>query len=295
MALNIDPTFPPSGSAPYQIDREWCLGDSLTYINLNSQNFDTRIDLAQSFKNRLINAQGLINQRGYISNTATIAANQYTLDRWRVVTLGESLTFLTTNNVTTFTAPAGGVEQVIEDLNIESGTYVLNWTGTATATVNSISRTKGETFSLPSGSPVTVSFSNGTFSLPQLERGPTPSSFEYRPIGTELALCQRYYFREVSTVMVGYPFCTSNTTSKNLPVYFPVTMRIAPTITVTAIRNENGFLPEWGPTYTGNGAVAATAIIVPGSLTTNSVNFYWNSNSYGGWGAITSYTADAEL
>ena len=30
------------------------------------------------FRNRLINAQGLINQRGYASGTATTTANQYT-------------------------------------------------------------------------------------------------------------------------------------------------------------------------------------------------------------------------
>jgi hypothetical protein len=145
------------------------------------------------FRNKLMNAQGLINQRNYVSGDATTTANQYTLDRWRVVTSTQNLTFSTTNNVTTFTAPAGGVEQVIEGVNIESGTYVLNWTGTATATVNSIARSKGETFSLTGGSNVTVRFNSGTFSLPQLEKGPTPSSFEYRPIGTELALCQRYF------------------------------------------------------------------------------------------------------
>jgi hypothetical protein len=146
-----------------------------------------------SNRNKLINAQGLINQRVYVSGTATTTANQYTVDRWKVVTSGQNLAFSTTANVVTFTAPAGGVEQVVEDLNVESGTYVLSWTGTATATVNGTARAKGETFSLTGGSNVTVRFSSGTFSLPQLEKGTSATPFEYRPFGSELALCQRYY------------------------------------------------------------------------------------------------------
>ena len=47
------------------------------------------------FRNRIINgvgtAAGCINQRVYVSGTATTAANEYTIDRWRVVTLGQSL------------------------------------------------------------------------------------------------------------------------------------------------------------------------------------------------------------
>jgi len=43
MALNNDPNFPPSGNPPYAIDREWCLGDSLVFMNRNFANFDSRI------------------------------------------------------------------------------------------------------------------------------------------------------------------------------------------------------------------------------------------------------------
>jgi len=48
MALNTDSSFPPGGSAPYRISREWCIGDSLTFINLNSENFDSRIETVSS-------------------------------------------------------------------------------------------------------------------------------------------------------------------------------------------------------------------------------------------------------
>lgn len=61
-------------------------------------------------KNLLINPLFLINQRGYVSGTATGGANQYTVDRWRVVTAGQNLTL----SGSQATAPAGGLEQVVE-------------------------------------------------------------------------------------------------------------------------------------------------------------------------------------
>ena len=184
-------------------------------------------------RNRLINAQGIINQRGYVSGTATSGANQYTLDRWRVVTSGQNLTFTTTNNVTTFTAPAGGVEQVIEGVNLESGTYNLNWTGNATATVGGTSVANGGSISVTGGTNLTIRFTGGTFSLPQFEKGTQATPFEWRPYGQELALCQRYYYKQnTSGANGGYTqFGFGNgygTGIINLTVTFPVSMRSYP-------------------------------------------------------------------
>ena len=148
-------------------------------------------------RNALINGNPTINQRGYVSGTATGGANQYTLDRWRVVTTGESITWTDSANIRTVTAPAGGVEQVVEGLNLGTGTYALSWTGTATATVGGIAVANGATVSITGGVDTTVRFSGGTFSLAQLEPGTRATQFEWRPIVAELALCQRY-FRKVS-------------------------------------------------------------------------------------------------
>jgi len=58
----------------------------------------------------------------------------------------------------------------------------------------------------------------------QLEKGSTATSFDYRPYGTELALCQRY-FQKVTNIYVP--------DSASLPTnwYFKVSMRATPTIT----------------------------------------------------------------
>lgn len=150
------------------------------------------------FRNALINGNPTINQRGYVSGTGTSGANQYTLDRWRVVTSGQSITWTDSQNVRTVTAPAGGVEQVIEGINLISGNYVLSWTGTATATVNGNAVANGASVTLTGGVDTTVRFSNGTFALAQLEPGTKATPFERRSYGQELALCQRYYEKSYS-------------------------------------------------------------------------------------------------
>jgi hypothetical protein len=190
-------------------------------------------------RNLLINGNPIINQRGYVSGTATGGANQYTLDRWRVVTSGQSVTFTDSANVRTVTAPAGGIEQVIEGLNILSGTHVLNWTGTATATVDGASVAKGGTVTLTGGTNCTVRFSGGTFSLPQLEPGTVATPFERRSYGQELALCQRYYYRRPGSQTASY-ISGYYTGWRILVGTFPVTMRATPTMTCSVTFDGSG-------------------------------------------------------
>jgi len=82
---------------------------------------------------------------------------------------------------------------------------------------------------------------NNTFFLTgvQLEKGSTATSFDYRPYGTEEALCQRYYsyvYVERRATAVGSSNFTGATYS------FPVSMRAAPTATfdVSATSNAGG-------------------------------------------------------
>ena len=80
-----------------------------------------------------------------------------------------------------------------------------------------------------SGSVRLVGTSGATFYITgvQLEKGSTATSFDYRPYGTELALCQRYYYR-VSTYTLGYTWI--NSISYSPVIKLPVTMRSTPTL-----------------------------------------------------------------
>ena len=66
----------------------------------------------------------------------------------------------------------------------------------------------------------------------QLEKGSTATSFDYRPYGTELQLCLRYFYKVVGTS--SYPTFgagqASSTTEGRIAVQYPVQMRATPTI-----------------------------------------------------------------
>ena len=149
---------------------------------------------AFSHRNKIINGGFAVNQRVYVSGAA-VGALLYGHDRWKMAASADTYTFSTTANKTTVTIPAGKVlRQVIEGLNLQTGTYVLSWEGTAQGKIGAGSYgASGITGSITGGTNTTIEFNTGTVANVQLELGSVVTPFELRPIGTELALCQRYY------------------------------------------------------------------------------------------------------
>jgi hypothetical protein len=225
-----------------------------------------------SGRNLIINGSGRINQRGYVSGAATTIANQYTLDRWRVVTLGKNLALSGTAAGYTMTAPAGGVEQVIEGINIVGGTYVVNWTGTATCTVGGTARTKGEAFTLTANTDYTLRMTGGTFTNLQLELGSIATPFEQRAVSHEHSLCQRYY----ETGSLGIQSASQGTTL--MTANFKAKKRSAPTIALTDVLASN---------------VSSRNIINNGD-TTSSLIINAVASAAGGY-VIVNWSASAEL
>jgi hypothetical protein len=189
-------------------------------------------------KNAIINGNFGINQRG-VSGTVTLSAGVYGHDRWKAGASGCTYTFATSENVTTLTISAGSLIQVIEGLNLNSGTYILSWTGTAQGKIGAGSYAgSGVTGTATGGTNLNIEFGTGTVSLVQFEPGSVATPFERRPFGTELALCQRYY-SEISMD----PRLTSTGGpggEPSLSYTLPVTMRATPTTTLLVISNFGG-------------------------------------------------------
>ena len=89
------------------------------------------------------------------------------------------------------------------------------------------------TYTSATGATSVVGTNGATFYITgvQLEKGSTATSFDYRPYGTELNLCYRYYYKifpqDINSLLcTGY---VNSSTTALLSGSYPVTMRIAPT------------------------------------------------------------------
>jgi hypothetical protein len=99
---------------------------------------------------------------------------------------------------------------------------------------------------VPSGSTSVVGTSGATFYITgvQLEKGSTATSFDYRPYGTELQLCQRYYQQSYAAGLVAGDTSglgvvggtvmnngANNAGNNGIPISFKVPMRASATVT----------------------------------------------------------------
>jgi len=200
-----------------------------------------------SFRNRIINGNLInpINQRGAGSITASTG---YTYDRWYY----DGSTYL---------------YQGIEDKNVNNGTYVISWVGAGInaawkvstdttanngpdATTGFTSVSNGGTFTVNEGTEYSkhlwIRFDGTLANLDkvQVEEGTVATPFEHRPIGTELALCQRY------AIMFGNNTVDSTGDGGNLAVgwidtidkfsgmiFLPTTMRERPALNASGTNN----------------------------------------------------------
>jgi hypothetical protein len=116
------------------------------------------------------------------------------------------------------------------------------------------------------GATSVVGTSGATFYITgvQLEKGSTDTSFDFRAYSTELAMCQRYYWKGNLPIMRNW---TGSTIAVSSSIGFPVTMRATPSIGVDTGAVDSSYASSMssyqssigsGSTYTpGNGYVSA--------------------------------------
>jgi hypothetical protein len=189
-----------------------------------------------STRNKLINGNFRINQRGVVS-PVVLAAGAFGFDRWKAGAAGCSFSFSVAANVAIITITAGTLVQVIEGNNLLSGTHVMSWVGSCTGAINgAAAAASGVTASLTGGIDTTVEFGTGTLSKVQLESGSTASTFEQRFYGDELRLCKRYFQTHRGAAGGGYSMFArgyipaTNDVSLSWPL--PVEMRTIPTAVI---------------------------------------------------------------
>jgi len=212
--------------------------------------FWVRSSLTGTFGGSLANSAG---NRAYPFSYTISAAN--TWEQKSVTIAGDTTgTWLTTNGI---------------GMQVRFG---LGSGSTNTATAGSWGATNAIQ---PTGSVSVVGTSGATFYITgvQLEKGSTATSFDYRPYGTELQLCQRYYqtsypygvaLQGLTNITDGAVFICFNTSDTANGGPLPVTMRATPTF---ATYSSNSGV---GANSARNGAGAdVTGITLNGGSTNN--------------------------
>lgn len=208
--------------------------------------------------NLLINGGFPVNQHA-VSGTVTLAAGAYGHDRWKAGASGCTYTFATSENVTTLTISAGSLIQVVEGLNLKSGTVCLSWIGTAQGKIGAGSYSaSGVTGTATGGTNLNIEFNTGTLSKVQLNYGSVSLPYVPRSYADELRLCMRFYqiLGSFAPALVAVDELLFRS------AVFPVEMRTSPTATINSQPNAggtDGYLDRYGA---GNVSVSGATISV---------------------------------
>lgn len=155
----------------------------------------------------------------------------------------------------------------------------------------------------PTGTVSVVGTNGATFYITgvQLEKGSTATSFDYRPYGTELSLCQRYFEKSYDTdVAVGTSTASGhifvngssdNGGNQGFPIRFAVTKRTTPTMTAYRDGGTSGIWDYGRSGASGTNTVSFNEVgATTAGRATVSVGANWVACFiYGHW------TASAEL
>jgi hypothetical protein len=125
----------------------------------------------------------------------------------------------------------------------------------------------------------------------QMERGFTPGPFEHRDPSTEIGLNQRYLWAYIPTGAMPFAMAAVNSTSNVYTVvYFPVEMRIAPSLSTPDVS-------RWS-VIAGTVSVATTGVTINGVTKTCAEVVFGNSSApftVGNAGWVRSFDAAARL
>ena len=273
-------TFTAAGALAYSVDRwyGYCTGANVTGQQVAGSTTPTNTQFRYKFTGAAsVTAVGF-GQRIEQKNSYDLAGSTCTLSA--DLAISATLTTVTwTAYYATTTADTFG------SLASPTVTQIATGTFTVSATVTNFSTN----ISIPAAATtgIQILFTVGaltagltwTIGNVQLEKGSTATSFDYRPYGTELALCQRYYEGQDGTS--GNRFIISAPSGTASGIYYNwinllVQKRIAPTVALT------------GQTYNVGNTGSSSNPSISGFLSQYTVT---GTSSY----MFSGFTATAEL
>ena len=233
-----------------------------------------QVDGAGATKNRLritgaasVTAVG-IGQRIEANNSYDLAGS--------TATLSADLAISATLTTVTWTASYANTADTFGTSSSNTNTQIATGTFTVTPTVTNFNAQITIPAAATTG--IQILFTVGaltagltwTVGNVQLEKGSTATSFDYRPISTELALCQRYFYKTnpSNTATNGGAWgAMSGTTDGHLTGPLPVPMRTGPTFTFGGTSNTY-YISNISATATGTPAtLSGSALIVDFEIT----------------------------
>lgn len=206
----------------------------------------------------------------------------------------------------TWTANYATTADTFGTIGTPTKTQIATGTFTVTSTVTNFSAQ----ISIPAAATTGVEIlftvgaqTSGTFTVGnvQLEKGSTATSFDYRPYGTELALCQRYYSKSyelttalaaaTTTGMVGGALGLA-TIGGSMSSPFPVQMRTAPTM---AFWDSAGTVSKVTGTTNGTTMTNNLSSSPNGPFNISQNNFWITGNGLSTYAIFFHFAATAEL
>ena len=191
--------------------------------------------------------------------------------------------------------------------NNSVGMYVVFSLGSGSTRLGTANTWAAGNYDAPTGAVSVVGTNGATFYITgvQLEKGSTATSFDYRPYGTELALCQRYYQKSYAIESPPGSATTLNMAGTSISgpsgagnyigtVYFVQTMRTTPTVSYWD-GNGNASRVSYVPSA---GSTTFTHNISPNTQPFNigaSGFLFYGSNSVANYSNFLHYAASAEL